>query len=58
LDEPFAFFDQERTVSTLRALPDVSEVISQVWVVSQEFPAEVQVAKAIICPLESAELLV
>jgi len=58
LDEPFAFFDQERTKSTLRALPDVSEVISQVWVVAQEFPADVEVEKAIVCPLESAELLV
>jgi exonuclease SbcC len=58
LDEPFAFFDQERTKSTLRALPDVSEVITQVWVVAQEFPADVEVNKVIICPLESAELLV
>ncbi len=58
LDEPFAFFDQERTQSTLKALPDVSKVITQVWVVAQEFPANVKVDKAIICPLESAELLV
>ncbi len=58
LDEPFAFFDQERTKSTLKALPDVSEVISQIWVVAQEFPADIEVNKAIICPLESAELLV
>jgi exonuclease SbcC len=58
LDEPFAFFDQERTKSTLKALPNVSEVISQVWVVAQEFPADVTVDKAIVCPLESAELLV
>ena len=58
LDEPFAFFDQERTQSTLKALPDVSKVITQVWVVAQEFPANVKVDKAIVCPLESAELLV
>jgi len=58
LDEPFAFFDQKRTVSTLRALPDVSKVISQVWVVAQEFPSDVTVNKAIVCPLESAELIV
>jgi exonuclease SbcC len=58
LDEPFAFFDQERTKSTLRALPDVSKVISQVWVVAQEFPADVEVIKTIVCPLESSELLV
>jgi len=58
LDEPFAFFDQERTQSTLKALPDVSKVITQVWVVAQEFPTNVKVDKAIVCPLESAELLV
>jgi len=58
LDEPFAFFDQKRTDATLQALPDVSKVISQVWVVAQEFPADVKVHKAIVCPLESAELVV
>jgi exonuclease SbcC len=41
LDEPFAFFDQQRTVSTLKALPNVSDIITQVWVTSQEFPEEI-----------------
>jgi exonuclease SbcC len=58
LDEPFAFFDQGRTASTLKALPDVSKTISQIWIVAQEFPADIPVAKAIVCPLESTELLV
>ena len=58
LDEPFAFFDQSRTMSTLEALPDVSKVITQVWIVAQEFPAGVKVDKAINCPSDSAELLV
>ena len=40
LDEPFAFFDHQRTISTLDALPKISDVISQVWVTSQEFPEE------------------
>ena len=40
LDEPFAFFDHQRSISTLEALPKVSETISQVWVTSQEFPDE------------------
>lgn len=40
LDEPFAFFDHQRTVTTLEALPKVSEVITQVWITSQEFPEE------------------
>lgn len=58
LDEPFAFFDQQRTKSTINALPDVSKVISQIWIVAQEFPLDVEVDKAINCPADSAELLV
>lgn len=57
LDEPFAFFDQERTKATLEALPDVSNVITQIWVVSQEFPDDVKVDKVIYCPEGSAELV-
>ena len=40
LDEPFAFFDHQRTVTTLEALPNVSDIITQVWVTSQEFPQD------------------
>lgn len=58
LDEPFAFFDQQRTRSTLSALPNISKVISQVWIVAQEFPLGVDVDKAINCPADSSELLV
>jgi exonuclease SbcC len=43
LDEPFAFFDQQRTVSTLKALPNVSNIMTQIWVTSQEFPEETSV---------------
>lgn len=49
LDEPFAFFDHERTVATLEQLPNISEIISQVWVVSQEFPEGTQEDKVIAC---------
>lgn len=45
LDEPFAFFDHQRSISTLEMLPKVSETISQVWVTSQEFPDELTLAK-------------
>jgi len=58
LDEPFAFFDQQRTKSTINALPNVSKVISQIWIVAQEFPLDIDVDKAINCPADSAELLV
>ncbi|MCK5809494.1 MAG: hypothetical protein KAH00_00300, partial [Cocleimonas sp.] len=44
LDEPFAFFDHQRTVATLEALPNVSDTITQVWVTSQEFPQDLTMA--------------
>jgi len=56
LDEPFAFFDQKRTTETLLALSEVSEVVNQVWVFSQEFPKDMGVAKAIHCTTSSTEL--
>ena len=58
LDEPFAFFDQLRTKSTLQALPQVSKVINQIWISAQEFPDDVEVSKAIVCPLDETELIV
>ncbi|MDZ7751082.1 MAG: AAA family ATPase [Gammaproteobacteria bacterium] len=41
LDEPFAFFDETRMRSALNVLPRLSQDIPQVWVTSQDFPAEV-----------------
>ncbi len=43
LDEPFAFFDQERTRTALHALADLGDDISQVWIVAQDFPENCQV---------------
>lgn len=40
LDEPFAFFDEARTKSSLKVLPDLSDEINQIFVVAQEFPEE------------------
>lgn len=40
LDEPFAFFDEPRTASSLAVLPQVSKDFSQIWVTSQTFPAQ------------------
>lgn len=40
LDEPFAFFDEARTKSSLNVLPDLSQEINQIFVVGQEFPEE------------------
>ncbi|GAB6041696.1 AAA family ATPase [Endothiovibrio diazotrophicus] len=41
LDEPFAFFDMARMRSSLGVLPELSDELSQIWVISQEFPEEV-----------------
>jgi len=38
LDEPFAFFDEDRTASSLAILPEVSGDFTQIWVTSQKFP--------------------
>jgi DNA repair exonuclease SbcCD ATPase subunit len=38
LDEPFAFFDEDRTASALAILPEVSGDFTQIWVTSQKFP--------------------
>ncbi|MCB1924713.1 MAG: AAA family ATPase [Gammaproteobacteria bacterium] len=43
LDEPFAFFDQERTRKALHALADLGDDISQVWIVAQDFPEHCEV---------------
>ena len=56
LDEPFAFFDHERTIETLNALPTASDVVNQIWVFSQEFPEETQADKAIHCSTDSCQL--
>jgi exonuclease SbcC len=39
LDEPFAFFDEDRTKHALAALDKLSDNLSQVWIVAQAFPA-------------------
>jgi len=58
LDEPFAFFDQSRTRATLENLPKISNVINQIWISAQEYPAGITVAKSIKCPENKSELIV
>ncbi|OOZ37097.1 AAA family ATPase [Solemya velesiana gill symbiont] len=57
LDEPFAFFDQERTRSSLKVLPDLSDEITQVWIVAQEFPNDHVFDLPITCNREQRELV-
>ncbi|MCU7959446.1 MAG: AAA family ATPase [gamma proteobacterium symbiont of Bathyaustriella thionipta] len=49
LDEPFAFFDQERTRNSMSVLPELSDEIKQVWVIAQEFPEGSQFDQLIEC---------
>lgn len=49
LDEPFAFFDEHRTRSALTALPHLSDDITQIWIVAQQFPQDITFAKIIQC---------
>ena len=50
LDEPFTYFDQERTKSALAALPKINDTTCQVWIVAQEFPEGSYTDKHIHCP--------
>ncbi len=60
LDEPFAFFDQERTRRALHALADLGDDISQVWIVAQGFPenCEIDFDTKIDCDRNSDTLVV
>ncbi|MCB1775276.1 MAG: AAA family ATPase, partial [Gammaproteobacteria bacterium] len=60
LDEPFAFFDEERTRRALHALADIGDDISQVWIVAQDFPAdcEEQFDTRLVCNRDSDTLIV
>ena len=60
LDEPFAFFDDERTCKALLALTDLGDDISQVWIVAQDFPnnCEVEFDTMINCERSSNTLKV
>ncbi|MEN8166295.1 MAG: ATPase, partial [Pseudomonadota bacterium] len=52
LDEPFAFFDQARTRSSLTVLPSLSEQLNQIWIIGQEFPLDLKFDHHITCNRE------
>ena len=56
LDEPFAFFDEERTRHALQALDELSDTLSQIWIVSQTFPDEDEFAAKVKCSRELESL--
>ncbi len=49
LDEPFAFFDDTRMRGALRLLPQLSDFITQHWIVAQRFPRDEFLALEIHC---------
>ncbi len=49
LDEPFAFFDEERTAGALEALLRLAIELPQIWIVAQQFPAQAPVAMHLVC---------
>ncbi len=56
LDEPFAFFDQERTINSLAVLPELSKDLPQIFVTSQVFPAGSRFQHEINCKRETQAL--
>lgn len=58
LDEPFAFFDACRTKKAMEALPAVSDAITQIWVIAQEFPEASGSALDIRCTRDTEELVI
>jgi exonuclease SbcC len=57
LDEPFAFFDRERTRRTLEALPGIDPLLGQLWIISQDFEGEPQFRLHLRCVREADELV-
>jgi DNA repair exonuclease SbcCD ATPase subunit len=56
LDEPFAFYDQQRLQATLNALPQISERLSQFWIIAQQLPAEASFARHVRCERDNDQL--
>lgn len=59
LDEPFAFFDEERTRNALTALAQFSKEITQIWIVGQSFPEteDVEFSVSISCARDQDALV-
>ncbi len=49
LDEPFAFFDAERTEKSLAVLPQLSQDLTQIWIIAQTFPEQMNFELSINC---------
>jgi exonuclease SbcC len=59
MDEPFVFFDAERTMATLSSLQAITDSpLSQVWVTTQELPEGLQPDHVIECKQKEGALVV
>ncbi|MDQ3796396.1 MAG: ATPase, partial [Pseudomonadota bacterium] len=56
LDEPFAFFDEQRMRDALKVLPTLSDNIIQIWVIAQEFPEDAHFNLHIRCEHEMTNM--
>ncbi|MCG7913425.1 MAG: AAA family ATPase [Candidatus Thiodiazotropha weberae] len=56
LDEPFAFFDEKRTRSSLTVLPTLSEELKQIWIVAQDFADDLKFDLHIQCDRDMDQL--
>ncbi len=57
LDEPFAFFDAQRTSASMAALPRLSPALSQIWIAAQSPPEGGHPARHYELTLGSDELI-
>lgn len=55
LDEPFAFFDEERTEHSLAVLPELSDDLPQIWIIAQTFPQSMNFERTIDCERNQIE---
>jgi exonuclease SbcC len=56
LDEPFAFFDESRTRSSLTVLPSLSEELNQIWIVAQDFAQDLTFDMHVRCDRDSRSI--
>ena len=52
LDEPFAFFDEQRTDKSLSVLPQLSNDLTQIWIIAQTFPQNMDFKRIVNCQRE------
>lgn len=57
LDEPFAFFDEERTARSLSVLPELSDDLPQIWIIAQTFPDTMNFEQSIFCERDTTARL-